>query len=96
MRHLDPVSLVVAVTLAIGGLATVALCWRRRALVAGLPALGSVALAGVAIWRALARRPAAAIVLLGLTALLIALALIVIGGAVWRLLETSPDDDEIG
>jgi hypothetical protein len=93
MHRFDLVFLLAAVTLATCGLAVIGLCWRRRAVLAGLPAFSATALAALAILRELTRRPAAVIALAALVALLIAAALLAIGDALWRLLET-PSDPE--
>jgi hypothetical protein len=91
MHRVEPVLVLVAVMVAAGSLGTVALCWRRHAVLAGLPALGAFVLSGLAIWRDLAGHPGATSVLGALAALLIAVALLTIGGALWRLLDEPSD-----
>jgi len=65
-----------------------ALCWRRRAVLAGVPAVAGTALAGLAIARELSARAGGLLLLGAVAALLIAIALIGIGSALWRLLES--------
>ena len=91
MHGLDAGLLLIAVALAASGLGVVVLCWRRHAVLAGLPALGGVLLAGVAIWREVAGRPVGTVLLGAFGALLLAVALVVIGSALWRLLEEPSD-----
>ena len=93
MHPLDLASLLAAVALAASGLGMIALCWRRRAVLAGAPALGGTVMAGLAVWRALAGRAASTLLLGALAGLLIAITLMLIGSALWRLLETPSDID---
>jgi hypothetical protein len=91
MHRVDPVSLLAAVTLATSGLGVIVLCWRRRAVLAAVPALGGTAIGGLAVWCALEGRAASTILLGALAGLPIAIVLVLIGSALWRLLETPSD-----
>ncbi len=82
-----------SVAVGLADLLLLMVCWRRRSVLGGFCGAAGIALVVLAVASGSADRPAGAPIVIALVTLVMGTVLLVLGEAVWRLLEDAPDED---